>query len=64
MIAATVEALHDLWETDIVLAGSEAGPIPIIISPPETTWIWSDLHFEDRSALEVLRPPVRRQSCA
>ena len=57
MTAATVEALRDLWEADIELAGSEAGPIPIITSPPETTWIWSDLHFEDRSALEAFDRP-------
>ncbi len=45
LTAATGEALRDLWEADIELAGSEAGPNPIITSPPETTWIWSDLHF-------------------
>ena len=42
--AATGEARRDLWEADIELAGSEAGPNPIT-SPPETTWIWSDLRF-------------------
>ena len=57
MTAATGEALRDLWEADIERAGSEAGPNPIITSPPETTWIWSDLHFGDRSALEAFDRP-------
>ena len=52
-----VEALRDLWEADLELAGWEAGPIPIVTSPPEKTWIWSDLHFADPSVLEAFGRP-------
>ena len=43
-----LEDLRDLWEIDLELAGSDQGPIPIITTPPEGTWVWSD------------RPPLRR----
>ncbi len=33
------------------------GPIPIIDSPAEKTWIWSDPHFGDRSPLEAFDRP-------
>ena len=49
--------MRDLWKADLKLAGWQAGPIPIIASPPEKTWIWSDLHFADRSALEAFDRP-------
>ena len=52
-----VEALRDLWEADLELAGWETGPIQIVTSRPERTWIWSDLHFGDRGALEAFGRP-------
>ena len=30
--------------------------IPILDTPPEETWIWSDLHLADRSAFSWDRP--------
>ena len=49
MIAAMPAAadLVALWEADLELAGWDPGPIPIITSPPASTWIWSDLHLSD-----------------
>ena len=29
----------------------QGAAIPIIETPPERTWIWSDLHLDDRSVL-------------
>ena len=52
-----LEDVRDLWEIDLELAGSDQGPIPIISSPPEKTWVWSDLHFGDRSALYAFQRP-------
>ena len=52
-----LEALRDLWKADLRIAGWQTGPIPIITSPPERTWVWSDLHFADRSALEAFDRP-------
>ena len=37
----------------------QQGPIPIISSPPERTWIWSDLHLADRSVLAAWNRPFR-----
>ena len=34
-------------------------PIPIISSPPERTWIWSDLHLADRAVLAAWNRPFR-----
>ena len=34
-------------------------PIPIISSPPERTWIWSELHLADRSVLAAWNRPFR-----
>ena len=34
-------------------------PIPIISSPPEGTWIWSDLHLADRAVLAAWNRPFR-----
>ena len=39
-----LEAVRDLLEFELELAGKQ-GPIPIITSPPEKTWIWSDHHL-------------------
>ena len=52
-----LEDLRDLWEIDLELAGSDPGPIPIITTPPEKTWVWSDLHFGDRGALFAFQRP-------
>ena len=35
--------------------------IPIIETPPERTWIWSDLHLADRSILLVWNRPFRSE---
>ena len=37
----------------------QEAPIPIISSPPERTWIWSDLHLADRSVLAAWNRPFR-----
>ena len=52
-----LEDLRDLWEIDLELAGSDQGPIPIITTPPEKAWVWSDLHFGDRGALYAFQRP-------
>ena len=54
-----IEELRDLWESDLQLAGSDQGPIPIITSPPERTWVWSDLHLGDRGVLQAFDRPFR-----
>ena len=51
------KALRDLWEDELKAAGWGGGPIPLITSPPERTWIWSDLHFSDRDTLEAFSRP-------
>ena len=61
------EAIRDLWQYDLeqedlparIDPSGEArlaarlcqASIPILDTPPEETWIWSDLHLADRSAL-------------
>ena len=52
-----LEVVRDLLEFDLELAGSHQGPIPVITSPPEKTWIWSDLHLGDRSVLFAFDRP-------
>ena len=51
--------LCDLWEADLEMDGSEEGPVHIITSLPEKTWIWSDLHFADRGVVEAFNRPFR-----
>ena len=45
-------------ETRLATLMQEAA-IPIITSPPERTWIWSDLHLADRSVLTAWNRPLR-----
>ncbi len=52
-----VEDLRDLWEIDLELVGSDQGPIPIITTVAEKTWIWSDLHLGDPGALQAFDRP-------
>ena len=52
-----LEVVHDLLEFDLEQTGSHQGPIPILTSPPEKTWIWSDLHLADRGALFAFDRP-------
>ena len=62
----SAEAVCDLWEAKLELESLDTArtsektrvatlmqnaPIPIISSPPERTWIWSDLHLPDRAVL-------------
>ncbi len=54
---AAVEDLRDRWEQRLRQAGWNQGPIPIIETLPETTWIWSDLHLSDRTTIEVFARP-------
>ena len=64
----------DLWEAELALESPETSqpseeaclatlmqntPIPIINSPPERTWIWSDLHLADRAVLAAWNRPFR-----
>ena len=68
------ETIRDLWEVELELEISgPTGPslegrlaaqmrresIPIISSPPKTTWIWSDLHLADPSMLLAWSRPFR-----
>ena len=70
----SADAVCDLWEAELALespgtsqTSEEArlttlmqnAPIPIISSPPERTWIWSDLHLADRSVLAAWNRPSR-----
>ena len=59
MIAAmpAAEDLVTLWEADLELAGWDPGPIPIITSPPASTWVRSDLHLSDPGPLEAFGRP-------
>ena len=47
--------LRDRWEAAIGFPYW----VPIISSRPERTWIWSDLHFGDRSSLKAFGRPFR-----
>ncbi len=51
-----IEDLCDLWEANLELDGSEGGPILIIASLPEKTWICSDL----RARSKAVQPSVVR----
>ena len=66
------EAVRDLWEVELEIsdptgtsqedrlaAQMRRESIPIISSPPETTWIWSDLHLADPSMLLAWNRPFR-----
>lgn len=68
------ETVRDLWEVELELEISDPTgasqvdrlaaemrkeSIPIISSPPETTWIWSDLHLADPSMLSAWNRPFR-----
>ena len=52
-----LEVIHDLLEFDLEQTGSHPGRIPILTSPPEKTWIWSDLHLADRGVLFAFDRP-------
>ena len=74
---SNTDAIRDLWEVDLeqedlparIDPSGEArlaallcqASIPILDTPPEETWIWSDLHLADRSAPVQLGPAVRRR---
>ena len=62
----SAEAVRDLWEAELELESPattqtseetrletlmQNAPIPIINSPPERTWIWSDLHLGDMASI-------------
>ena len=53
-----IDDMGDSWKADLELDGSEGEPIPIMTSPPEKTWIWSDLHFADRGIIEAFDRPL------
>ena len=70
----SAEAVRDLWEAELELESPattqtseetrletlmQEARIPIISSPPERTWIWSDLHLADRSVLAAWNRPFR-----
>ena len=70
----SAEADRDLWEAELEIESPgtsqtpeearlatlmQEAPIPIISSPPERTWIWSDLHLADRSVLAAWNRPFR-----
>ena len=35
------------------------GQNAVLRTPPERTWLWSDLHLSDRAALEAWKRPFR-----
>ncbi len=47
-----IEAIRRYWEAERELEGRRRPSVPTLTSPPEKTWIWSDLHLSDRDALE------------
>ena len=66
--------MRDLWEAELALESPDTSqpseearlatlmqnaPIPIINSPPERTWIWSDLHLADRAVLAAWNRPFQ-----
>ena len=66
--------MRDLWEAELALGSPNTSqtseearlatlmqdaPIPIISSPLERTWIWSDLHLADRAVLAAWNRPFR-----
>ena len=73
--AATPEEVRDAWQADLdheiadaapdsgaeaqVLRALHSEPIPIIDTPVDETWIWSDLHLADRSVLLAWDRPFR-----
>ena len=52
-----LKVVHDLLEFDLEQTGSHQEPIPILTSPPEKTWLWSDLHLADRGVLFAFDRP-------
>ena len=48
---------EDVRQTDRTPRPSATSGKPIIETPPERTWIWSDLHLADRSILLVWNRP-------
>ena len=53
----TAEEIVALWESDLEVSGWDPGPIPIITSAPESTWLWSDLHLSDPGPLQAFNRP-------
>ena len=47
------EAVRRYWENERSLEGRRRPGVPSVLSPPERTWVWSDLHLSDRNALEA-----------
>ena len=56
--AGSPAATHTAEKARLATLIQEA-PIPIISSPPERTWIWSDLQLADRSVLATRNRPFR-----
>ncbi len=60
-----INALRDTWKAQLqdgepfLSALMRGRRIPIITAPPETTWIWSDLHLSDHTVLEAWNRPFR-----
>ena len=54
-----IEALRTWWANDLDHRTWKDGPIEIIGTDPQRTWIWSDLHLSDRGALETFDRPFR-----
>ena len=52
-----VKGLVEYWRTSLEVVGLDPGYIPVIETPPERTWLWSDLHLSDRGALENFGRP-------
>ena len=52
-----VKGLVEYWRMSLEVVGLDPGYIPVIETPPERTWVWSDLHLGDRGALENFDRP-------
>ncbi len=48
-----IETIRQEWESRREAEGRRRPSVPTVTSPPEKTWIWSDLHLSDRNALEA-----------
>ena len=54
-----IEAIRRYWECEREAEGRRQPSVPTVESPPEKTWIWSDLHLSDRNALDAFVRPFR-----
>ena len=54
-----INAIRRYWELEREAEGRSRPSVPTVDSPPDKTWIWSDLHLSDRNALDAFNRPFR-----